>query len=348
MSVMSKATPDASPAVYERPEVLAITRLFAETFQLATVREDDNFFELGGDSLIAASLISEIEQHFGVGLSISLLIRAPTPATLATAIIETTRDRFARTLVPVRTTGRGPTIFCVHGLDGESFFPERLNRRLGQDRPIYGFRAYGLEEGESPYTAVETIAASYAVTALETRPEGPYVILGHCGIGAMIAWEMTQVLLAQEKDVAGLIVLDPAVTEDRAPFLHMSGMALEMARSRASKQALELAASAEGSSGANAEKRREMVAMALNAALPNYVPTPIDCPLLLLCVTERKELLLNRERGYPNLAKTMEVFSVDTNHLDLFGSQFGSVIGAIGRFLDRVAPLGPSDSAGKT
>jgi thioesterase domain-containing protein/acyl carrier protein len=335
-------TAQAASARSGRPERVdsgAVAKVFADVFELQSVDGEDDFFALGGDSLVAAALISEIERRFGIGLSISILMEAPTPAALAAALLDATRDRFSRTLVPVQTYGKGPTVFCVHGLDGESFFPHRLKDALGQDRPIYGFRAYGLEEGESPYATVEAIAGSYVVTAIETQPEGPYIVLGHCGIGAMIAWEMARGLLASGRQVTGLIVLDPAVTEDRAPFLHKSGLALELSRSAWAKRGLEFVADAAEQRDTTAEARRRRVATALMVALPNYVPARIECPVLLLCVADRKELLLNPERGYRNLAADLEVFTVDTNHLDLFGSQFANVVGAIGRFLDRVAPL---------
>ncbi len=53
---------------------------------------DDDFFLLGGDSLLALSLMAEIEDRFGAWMEASVLLQASTLAGMATEI-ESARDQ---------------------------------------------------------------------------------------------------------------------------------------------------------------------------------------------------------------------------------------------------------------
>ncbi|MBO0822261.1 MAG: hypothetical protein J2P27_00185 [Actinobacteria bacterium] len=61
--------------------------LFAEVLDMDDIVADDNFFDLGGNSILALSLVAEIESRWGVALSLIDIIRAPTPAAMAGLII---------------------------------------------------------------------------------------------------------------------------------------------------------------------------------------------------------------------------------------------------------------------
>lgn len=324
--------------------VAEVVRMFATVFDLEEIDPDADFFAMGGDSLLGEMLIAEIERTVGVSLSISVLMEAPTPRALADEIVQASRRRSGSNLVKASAEGEGPTIFCIHGLDGESFFPHRLNQQLAQHRPLYGFRAFGLEPGEVPQTSVEAMAASYLAAATQAQPNGPYILLGHCAIGAMVAWEMVQMLNAAGKDVAGLILIDPAISEERAPFLHKSGLALELALTKGQRRVAEVAAKATDDPEATAQVRKELVKETTSAATGCYVPKPLACPTLFICNTSLEAGLFNPRFGYQRLLSNMEVVVINASHNDLFWSPlpFGLMTTKIRQFLDRIAPLAPA------
>ena len=66
----------------------ALASMFAKVFDLESASIDDNFFQLGGDSLKGSLLTNAIEEAFGVVVSLSILLEAPTPRRLAVAIFE--------------------------------------------------------------------------------------------------------------------------------------------------------------------------------------------------------------------------------------------------------------------
>ena len=142
--------------------------MFAEVFALESVAIDDDFFPMGGDSLLGAALTRAIEKRFGLILSISMLLEAPTPRALATAILEKNVQRVAPCLVRIADGGAPPAIFSVHGTGGKSMAPLRLSNTIGQ-HPFYAFRAIGLEQGEQILTSVEAMATTYLTGIARVR-----------------------------------------------------------------------------------------------------------------------------------------------------------------------------------
>ena len=96
--------------------------LFAEVLGLPRVGVDDSFFDLGGHSLLAAKLIRPHRDALGVQINVGSLFAAPTVARLAERLSSGGRDALD-ILLPLRTEGSKPPLFCVHpaaGLAGRS------------------------------------------------------------------------------------------------------------------------------------------------------------------------------------------------------------------------------------
>ncbi|MCA9066609.1 MAG: non-ribosomal peptide synthetase, partial [Planctomycetaceae bacterium] len=71
------------PVTLEEVDLLVIWRQMLQSPDLGVT---DNFFEAGGDSLLAASLLSQIAQSMGVEISLATLLEAPTVRTLASEL----------------------------------------------------------------------------------------------------------------------------------------------------------------------------------------------------------------------------------------------------------------------
>jgi thioesterase domain-containing protein len=272
-----------------------------------------------------------------VGLSISILFESGTPEALARVIDEASKERQTRVLLPVQTSGDGPVIFCVHGTDGESLFPHRFMEAFKQDRPISGFRAFGLEPGETPPATIEAMAEIYLTALRAAQPKGPYVVLGHCA-GAVTAWEMVRRLVAEGDRVAGMILIDPPSHVDVAPYLHKSGLELGIFQAQSLRRAAARAATIDPDA-IDADGRRDLVRSAFSQALAYYVPKALDCPTLLLCSQERKPALLNPERGYRLLLSNPTCVEFSGNHMAVFDRHLHEVAAEIRQFLDLNAPV---------
>jgi thioesterase domain-containing protein/acyl carrier protein len=166
----------------------------------------DSFFDLGGHSLKAAQLFYLLEQVYGRHLPLATLFQAPTIAELSSVL---SREQWVppwQSLVAIQPSGTAIPMFMVPGVGGNVLMFAQLARLLGQDQPVYGLQARGLDGKESPFTSVADMASHYIAEIRTLRPQGPYVLAGNC-TGGLIAYEMAQQLFEQREAVS-LVVME--------------------------------------------------------------------------------------------------------------------------------------------
>jgi amino acid adenylation domain-containing protein len=139
----------------------------------------DRFFDLGGHSLLAVKVIAEIEKTFGQKLRVGMVFQYPTVEQLAILLREKRTERNpGSSLVEIQARGSRKPLFLVHGAGGGMFWGYvNLARHLGQDQPIYGFRA---DESVAGAITIEGIAAKYIADMRKVQPSGPYYLGGYC------------------------------------------------------------------------------------------------------------------------------------------------------------------------
>jgi amino acid adenylation domain-containing protein len=187
------------------PLELQLVRLWEEHLAVRPIGIDDSFFDLGGTSLLAVRLFAQIHRQFGKMLPLSALIRRPTIEHLATLLRAPGQAEAWTQLVPVRTAGSRPPLFCVHGHMGNALFYRELAQHLGPDQPFYAFQARGTV-GDDPHASIEEMATAYVAELRTVQPHGPYHIGGYC-FGGRVAAEMACQLRAAGEEVALLAVM---------------------------------------------------------------------------------------------------------------------------------------------
>jgi pristinamycin I synthase 3 and 4 len=189
------------------PKEKILCLLFAEALGLEQVGVDDNFFELGGHSLLATRLVSRIRHAFGVDLSIRSLFESPTVARLAIRLYHPSDRNGFDIMLPLRTGGSLPPLFCIHPGSGLSWCYAGLMKHISSDYPIYGLQSRHLtESGYLPQTIAE-IASDYLDQIRRVRPAGPYYLIGW-SLGGLIAHAIANLIQQQGDNVALLAILD--------------------------------------------------------------------------------------------------------------------------------------------
>lgn len=166
----------------------------------------DSFFDLGGSSLQAARLFAEIDQQFDLNLPLTTLFTAQTVEKLASLLGSEKEEPHWSPLVPIQPEGTQLPLFCIHGAGGNILMYRELATYAGNDQPLYGLQAVGLDGG-APITRLQEMAEIYITHLREFQPEGPYFLLG-LSVGGMIAVEMAHQLRQQGQEVAFLGMID--------------------------------------------------------------------------------------------------------------------------------------------
>jgi pristinamycin I synthase-3/4 len=213
------------------PREQVLCTLFADVLGVDEIGVDDDFFTLGGSSILAMRLTDRVRAATGRDMPIRLLFDAPTPARLAAHLDDDTPDGDAlQVLLPLRSAGVLPPLFCFHAGGGLGWSYAGLLRHIGADRPLYVLQARGIAEpGALPESVVE-MAADYATRMQSVQPSGPYHLLGW-SFGGLVAHAVAAELERRGHRVALLALLDTSVPqpEDRPEELpteqdHLRGL----------------------------------------------------------------------------------------------------------------------------
>ncbi|MEJ2767903.1 non-ribosomal peptide synthase/polyketide synthase [Mycetohabitans sp. B46] len=211
-------TVTATARMPRTPEEQVLCELFAEVLGVAHVGIDDNFFELGGHSLLAARLINRVRTILGLELSIRNLFETPTVAGLCQQPDKPTDlDSLFQVVLPLRSHGDRPPVFCIHPAGELGWCYAGLLRYVDRRHPLYSLQARCLSTpGPLPET-IEEMALEYVEQIRRIQPSGPYQLVGW-SLGGLIAFEMACMLQQKGERVALLALLDSYVRTEAKPM----------------------------------------------------------------------------------------------------------------------------------
>ncbi|GAB3897683.1 hypothetical protein GCM10029964_080940 [Kibdelosporangium lantanae] len=195
------------------PREELMCQLFAEALGVPSVGIDSGFFEMGGDSIVAIQLTSRIRSVFGVEIANRSLFVAPTPLGVLELLGDTSATDGLDVLLPLRTGGTRPPVFCLHPVGGLGWMYANLLRHIPSDHPVYAIQPRALTGADQPASLVE-MAADYVEHIRLVQPTGPYQLVGW-SMGALLAHEIAIQLQAQGLEVGLLVNIDqPPLTPD--------------------------------------------------------------------------------------------------------------------------------------
>ncbi|HBK46189.1 MAG TPA: non-ribosomal peptide synthetase, partial [Xanthomonadaceae bacterium] len=167
----------------------------------------DNFFERGGHSLSAVQAIALASEALGMAIPVRLLFQHPSIEDLARQLEGGEASACPVSVVPFRTTGQAPALFCFHALFASALFYAELARNLGGEQPVYGLQTPGLYGEEAPATCMAALVARHIDAIRAVQPKGPYRLAGYC-VGGTIALETARRLQAEGESVERLVLID--------------------------------------------------------------------------------------------------------------------------------------------
>jgi pimeloyl-ACP methyl ester carboxylesterase len=113
-----------------------------------------------------------------------------------------------QTLMPIRTKGSLPPLFCVHGQ------PLKVAQKIRSDRPVYGLsHVYHSDFMDESPDSMEELASLYLSEVRQVQPKGPYYFCGFSA-GGLIAYEMARQLTEAGERIGNLLLVEPTVMND--------------------------------------------------------------------------------------------------------------------------------------
>ncbi|BCL84581.1 non-ribosomal peptide synthetase [Ktedonobacteria bacterium brp13] len=213
-----------------------LAQIWAQVLGLERVGVQDNFFEIGGHSLLAVQVLARMRAELQKSLPLSSFFKAQNVATMAHLIGEG-ELQVSRYLVPIKTTGTRPPLFCFHAAGGDVLPYRALADAVAKDIPMYGLQSQAVEGMLPEHTSIEAMAREYAIAIRNQQPEGPYSLLGW-SMGGAIAVAVASELERAGQRVALVALLDTYLSspEDRRTQqvdpLHGLGLVIEAAIAR--------------------------------------------------------------------------------------------------------------------
>lgn len=204
-----RARPQTKTSTLPIGDILAwqLSRSWEDVLNRSPIGYDDNFFEIGGHSLLAARLLSRVQQEFGINIPLSTFYYEPTLRRMVTFLQEDPKRKIELPLVAIKPSGNRLPFYCMHALSGNLFPYIELASHLDSDQPVYGFRLPEQTTDQITDFRIEVIAANYIKALKHFQDQGPY-ILGGWSFGGVIAFEMACQLKAAGDQVGQLVLMD--------------------------------------------------------------------------------------------------------------------------------------------
>lgn len=192
--------PPGSPLEYQ------LVDIWENILNLRPIGIRDNFFELGGHSLLAAKMVDRIERICGKKVPLSSLFAGATIEHLVGVMLQD-KGNVSHLIEIQKGDSSQIPLFFLHGdFHGGGFYCSCLARSIGADQPFYALEPHGLDGGDIPDT-IEAMAAEHLQVLLKFRPQGPYLLGGHCN-GGLVAFEMARQLEALGQKVDLVMMID--------------------------------------------------------------------------------------------------------------------------------------------
>ncbi|GAA2212408.1 hypothetical protein GCM10009850_078700 [Nonomuraea monospora] len=239
-------------------------------------------------------------------------------------------------LLPLRTTGSGVPLFCVHPLSGLGWCYAGLLPYLGR-RPVHCLQAR-----RRPARDLAAMVADYLATIREAQPDGPYQLMGWSA-GGSIAHAVACELQRQGAHVAFLALLDsfPSTGEEPRPA-DSEGDRLDLARTLAAdlgtrarqdpgEDAARVLRRLARDSGLSERLLSELVDTALGtrAAVRRALPGTFRGDVLHLEAARESRGTLTPRAWERHIEGRLDVRRVDCRHVDMMRPGPLSVIGPI-------------------
>ncbi|MEV5650885.1 amino acid adenylation domain-containing protein [Nocardia sp. NPDC052254] len=332
-----------------------VTHAFEHVLGVDRVGVDDDFYALGGNSLRSVQVVSELSKELHFDVPVGWMLSDPRPADLARRIEsgmrsghrETTTPTFGfEVLLPIRTAGDKPPLFCIHPASGLSWCYRPFDEYLAEGRPIYGLQAPQIG-GEVPGPRTfEEIARRYVDAIRTVQPHGPYHLLGW-SLGGQLAHAVAAEIRSTGAEVALLALLDAEadgidpsevstvtageLVSNLGPVMGIDFVDADASAEEAARLISERLGDSLHIDAATIERMTDAYNLSINAA-GNWHPPEVDTDMLYFTATKDRRAGATGHQGWAGFVHgQIRNVDIDATHLAMTEP---AVVADIARVLD--------------
>ncbi len=173
--------------------------IWEQAFRIQPIGIKDNFFSLGGNSLMATSMVAQIEKVFNKKFTSSIFLKASTIEELAKIIAQ--EETIRESAIKINYEGKKIPLFIIAN---NGFLYQQMIDYLDREQPVYIL--------QQPLDKAPEMASRCIEQIRNIQPQGPYNLMGHSYEG-LVTYEVAQQLYAQNEQVAFLGMLDTPTPE---------------------------------------------------------------------------------------------------------------------------------------
>ncbi|MEO1560637.1 MAG: amino acid adenylation domain-containing protein, partial [Cyanobacteria bacterium J06632_19] len=176
-----------------------LVTLWEQAFRIQPIGIKDNFFSLGGNSLMATSMVAEIEKIFDKKLSQAVFFEASTIEQLAAILVQA--EIATENVIKINLNGNKLPLFIIAN---NAFLYQKMVKSLDIEQPVYIV--------QEPLDKVPEMASRCLQKIRDIQPQGPYNLMGHSYEG-LVTYEIAQQLYLQNEQINLLGMLDTPTPE---------------------------------------------------------------------------------------------------------------------------------------
>jgi acyl-coenzyme A synthetase/AMP-(fatty) acid ligase/thioesterase domain-containing protein len=168
---------------------------------------NEDLIQLGADSLAVEELVTALDTDANRTITSADFLQNPTVAGLAALPRHAPSSLRHGVMIELAEGGDATPMFVIAGASGLGIQFRELAQLIGEDRPVYGLQAHGLEWGPLPDISIARTSKRYIKAMRSVQPHGPYLVAGF-SLGGIIAYDVVRRLRAAGDTVALLALLD--------------------------------------------------------------------------------------------------------------------------------------------
>ncbi|VEI20163.1 Beta-ketoacyl-acyl-carrier-protein synthase I [Serratia plymuthica] len=198
-----------------------LRKIWLENFMLDLIKEEDSFVGLGGHSILALSLVTDINAALDLTLTMDWVeeydVFNAQLKELNRLVRTKTASSLIKTLFVPPGEARATLIFIHASISGVEIY-KKLSKNIANDIEVLGVDSYNLYN-ENKISSIDKLAEKYADDIFErVKDNTAPVFIGGWSLGGLLARKITE-LLSEKITVKGNVLLDSVLYSHNSSVL---------------------------------------------------------------------------------------------------------------------------------